>query len=124
MTWVFALMCSATVSLVLVVLFLRSKPTWDPLEGAAAVGLFILAAGFPVIGLAGTLWGVFLPFEAVKNVEPADKATVLAAGISEAMNSLAFGLLLAVPTTVLGVLAVLSSSRRAPKKPATPARPA
>jgi biopolymer transport protein ExbB/TolQ len=40
-------------------------------------------------------------FEAVANVNPADKATILAAGISEAMNCTAFGLLTAIPSLIL-----------------------
>ena len=42
-------------------------------------------------------WG----FEGVANVNPADKATILANGISEAMNCTMFGLLVAIPMLVL-----------------------
>jgi biopolymer transport protein ExbB/TolQ len=51
-------------------------------------------------GLLGTVTGLIRCFEAVATVNPADKATILAAGISEAMNCTAFGLLVAIPSLV------------------------
>jgi biopolymer transport protein ExbB/TolQ len=36
----------------------------------------------------------------VANVDPAEKATILSAGIAEAMNCTAFGLLVAIPALV------------------------
>mgnify|MGYP001004195255 CR=1 FL=1 len=51
-------------------------------------------------GLLGTVSGLIPCFEAVAHVNPADKATILAAGISEAMNCTAFGLLTAIPSLV------------------------
>jgi biopolymer transport protein ExbB/TolQ len=44
--------------------------------------------------------GLISCFEAVANVNPADKATILANGISEAMNCTGFGLLTAIPAVV------------------------
>jgi biopolymer transport protein ExbB/TolQ len=51
-------------------------------------------------GLLGTVSGLITCFEAVANVNPADKATILANGISEAMNCTAFGLLTAIPALI------------------------
>ncbi|HCF60877.1 MAG TPA: MotA/TolQ/ExbB proton channel family protein, partial [Myxococcales bacterium] len=51
-------------------------------------------------GLLGTVSGLITCFEAVAHVNPADKATILAAGISEAMNCTGFGLLTAIPSLV------------------------
>jgi biopolymer transport protein ExbB/TolQ len=51
-------------------------------------------------GLLGTVSGLISCFEAVANVNPADKATILANGISEAMNCTGFGLLTAIPALI------------------------
>ena len=51
-------------------------------------------------GLLGTVSGLISCFEAVANVNPADKATILAHGISEAMNCTGFGLLTAIPAVI------------------------
>jgi biopolymer transport protein ExbB len=54
-----------------------------------------------LLGLLGTITGLIGAFGAVANVSPSEKATLLAASISEAMNCTAFGLLVAIP--LLGV---------------------
>ena len=54
-------------------------------------------------GLLGTITGLIKSFAGVAGEEAADKATMLAAGISEAMNCTAFGLL-------TGILALLGYS--------------
>ena len=51
-------------------------------------------------GLLGTVLGLITCFEAVANVNPADKATILSNGISEAMNCTAFGLVTAIPALI------------------------
>ena len=51
-------------------------------------------------GLLGTVNGLIQCFEAVAHVNPADKATILSNGISEAMNCTAFGLLTAIPSLI------------------------
>jgi biopolymer transport protein ExbB/TolQ len=53
-----------------------------------------------LLGLLGTILGLIHAFAAVANANPADKATILAASISEAMNCTAFGLLTAIPALV------------------------
>src|SRR5512143_2430025 len=50
-----------------------------------------------LIGLLGTILGLIHSFGAVAGVDPSMKATLLARGISEAMNCTAFGLICAVP---------------------------
>jgi biopolymer transport protein ExbB len=53
-----------------------------------------------LLGLLGTIVGLISAFGAVANANPADKATILASSISEAMNCTAFGLLPAIPALV------------------------
>ncbi|HET9552146.1 MAG TPA: MotA/TolQ/ExbB proton channel family protein [Anaeromyxobacteraceae bacterium] len=53
-----------------------------------------------LLGLLGTIIGLIGAFGAVANANPADKATILASSISEAMNCTAFGLLTAIPALV------------------------
>ena len=47
-------------------------------------------------GLLGTVTGLIKAFAAVAGVDPSAKATMLAKGISEAMNCTAFGLIVAI----------------------------
>ncbi|MDY6945252.1 MAG: MotA/TolQ/ExbB proton channel family protein [Pseudomonadota bacterium] len=50
-----------------------------------------------LLGLLGTVSGLIGAFSAVATANPAEKATLLAGSISEAMNCTAFGLMVAVP---------------------------
>ena len=50
-----------------------------------------------LLGLLGTVNGLIHAFTAVATANPAEKANLLAASISEAMNCTAFGLMVAVP---------------------------
>jgi biopolymer transport protein ExbB/TolQ len=50
-----------------------------------------------LLGLLGTVSGLIHAFTAVATANPAEKANLLAASISEAMNCTAFGLMVAVP---------------------------
>lgn len=50
-----------------------------------------------LLGLLGTVSGLIHAFTAVASANPAEKANLLAASISEAMNCTAFGLTVAVP---------------------------
>lgn len=54
-----------------------------------------------LLGLLGTIIGLIHSFGAVANANPADKATILAQGISEAMYCTAFGLSVAIPALIL-----------------------
>jgi biopolymer transport protein ExbB len=51
-------------------------------------------------GLLGTITGMIKSFAAVAYANPAEKAALLAAGISEAMNATAYGLIVAIPALV------------------------
>jgi biopolymer transport protein ExbB len=50
-----------------------------------------------LLGLLGTVSGLIHAFTSVATANPAEKANLLAASISEAMNCTAFGLMVAVP---------------------------
>ena len=50
-----------------------------------------------LLGLLGTVSGLIHAFAAVATVNPAEKANLLSASISESMNCTAFGLITAVP---------------------------
>lgn len=54
-----------------------------------------------LIGLLGTITGMISSFAAVAQANPAEKAALLAAGISEAMNCTAYGLIVAIPALVM-----------------------
>ncbi len=54
-----------------------------------------------LLGLLGTIVGLIDGFAAIANVNPAEKADLLSAAVSEAMNCTAFGLLVAIPLLVL-----------------------
>jgi biopolymer transport protein ExbB/TolQ len=50
-----------------------------------------------LLGLLGTIIGLTEAFSAVSAADPADKANLLSASISVAMNTTAFGLIVAIP---------------------------
>jgi biopolymer transport protein ExbB len=50
-----------------------------------------------LLGLLGTIMGLIEAFTVVANANPADKANLLSASISVAMNTTAFGLMSAIP---------------------------
>jgi len=54
-----------------------------------------------LLGLLGTISGLQASFGSLGGVEASRKATMLAAGIAEAMNCTAFGLIVAVPCMVM-----------------------
>ena len=75
---------------------LRETPRLEARTGYLAM----LGNAAMLAGLLGTVSGLISCFEAVANVNPADKATILANGISEAMNCTAFGLVTAIPALI------------------------
>jgi biopolymer transport protein ExbB len=54
-----------------------------------------------LLGLLGTIMGLIQAFTAVANANPAEKADLLSASISVAMNTTAFGLIVAIPLLVM-----------------------
>ncbi len=53
-----------------------------------------------LLGLLGTIMGLIQAFTAVANANPAEKADMLSASISVAMNTTAFGLMVAIPLLI------------------------
>jgi biopolymer transport protein ExbB/TolQ len=76
---------------------LRENPRLEKRSGYLAM----IGNAAMLCGLLGTVNGLITCFEAVAHVNPADKATILSAGISESMNCTAFGLLTAIPALVV-----------------------
>jgi biopolymer transport protein ExbB len=63
--------------------------------------LGLLANIATLLGLLGTIMGLIEAFTAVANANPAEKADLLSASISVAMNTTAFGLMAAIPLLLL-----------------------
>jgi biopolymer transport protein ExbB len=57
-----------------------------------------------LLGLLGTIIGLISAFTAVATANPADKADLLSASISVAMNTTAFGLIVAIPLLLVHML--------------------
>ncbi|OGJ89347.1 MAG: hypothetical protein A2268_08465 [Candidatus Raymondbacteria bacterium RifOxyA12_full_50_37] len=53
-----------------------------------------------LLGLMGTIFGLIMAFSSLSGAEAAQKAEILARGISVAMNTTAFGLIVAVPCMI------------------------
>jgi len=62
--------------------------------------LTMLANVATLLGLLGTIFGLTTAFSAVGAADPAQRSAFLAAGISQALNTTSFGLIVAVPTLV------------------------
>jgi len=60
-----------------------------------------------LLGLLGTIIGLIQAFTAVASANPSEKADMLSASISVAMNTTAFGLMVAIP--LLLIYAVLQT---------------
>jgi biopolymer transport protein ExbB len=54
-----------------------------------------------LLGLLGTIAGLQVSFDSLATVEASWKAVMLSQGISQAMNTTAFGLIVAVPCMIL-----------------------
>lgn len=63
--------------------------------------LATLANVATLLGLLGTIIGLIQAFTAIANVNPSEKADLLSASISVAMNTTAFGLMVAIPLLLL-----------------------
>ncbi len=75
---------------------LRESPRIEKRTGYLAM----LGNVATLLGLLGTILGLIHAFGAVANANPADKASILASSISEAMNCTAFGLATAIPALI------------------------
>jgi len=62
--------------------------------------LTMLANVATLLGLLGTIFGLTTAFSAVGAADPAQRSAFLAAGISQALNTTSFGLIVAVPTLI------------------------
>jgi len=62
--------------------------------------LALIANIATLIGLLGTITGLIKSFDAIKLADPAQRQAILSAGIAEAMNATAFGLIVAIFTMV------------------------
>ena len=71
-------------------------PQLEKRTGYVALGASIAT----LLGLLGTIMGLIEAFTAVANANPAEKADLLSASISVAMNTTAFGLITAIPLLV------------------------
>jgi biopolymer transport protein ExbB/TolQ len=63
--------------------------------------LNVLANVCTLLGLLGTIAGLIQAFTAVGAADPSQRSSLLAAGISTALNATAFGLVIAIPTLVI-----------------------
>jgi len=66
------------------------------------VGLVVITI---IVGTLGSSVGMIQAFSAVAYADPSQKAAMLAAGISIALNTTTFGLMMAVLQTLLGAIA-------------------
>jgi biopolymer transport protein ExbB len=76
-------------------------------DGEAAISMMPLSRRLPylsllantatLLGLLGTIFGLTTAFAAVGAADPSQRSAFLAAGISQALNTTAFGLIVAVP---------------------------
>ena len=64
-----------------------------------------------LLGLLGTIVGLIQAFTAVASADPAEKADLLSASISVAMNTTAFGLMAAIPLLLVHSYLVTKTAR-------------
>lgn len=63
--------------------------------------LSLLANTATLLGLLGTIFGLTMAFSAVGAADPSQRSAFLAVGISQALNTTAFGLIVAVPALLV-----------------------
>lgn len=73
--------------------------------------LAMLANVATLLGLLGTIIGLIQAFTAVAKANPAEKAELLSASISVAMNTTAFGLIVAIPLLAFHSLLATKTGR-------------
>ena len=72
-----------------------------PLITKLTNSLLAIANVATLLGLLGTIVGLIESFASLENASPADKQRLLASGISVAMYTTAFGLIVAIPTMLV-----------------------
>jgi hypothetical protein len=95
-----------------VAFLLRRRGPWTPREQKVSTAALILAVSIPLVSLATTIAWLVRAFGTVAHVNAADKATILANGISEAINSFAYGLVLTIPASLVGILTIVAAGNR------------
>jgi hypothetical protein len=93
----------------------------SPAPRRYAMRALIAGGALPVLGFVGTVLGLKLAFAAVATATPESKATMLAQGISEAMNATAFTLVASLLPLAIAVALFL---RGAPKRESAGSDPA
>jgi biopolymer transport protein ExbB len=63
--------------------------------------LAMMANVATLLGLLGTIFGLITSFSSVSAADPSQRSSFLAMGISQALNTTAFGLIIAVPTLLI-----------------------
>lgn len=66
--------------------------------------IFAISSTATMFGLLGTVFGLIDAFDAVAHAAPEQKSAMLASGIAIAMNTTGWGLLIAIPGTLLNVI--------------------
>lgn len=66
--------------------------------------IFAMSSTATMLGLLGTIFGLIEAFDAVAHAAPEQKSAMLASGISMAMNTTGWGLIMAIPGTLLTVI--------------------
>ena len=75
----------------------------SPVSPRIADYLPTLANVSTLFGLLGTITGLIHAFQSIASSDPSQKATMLAQGVSEAMNATAFGIIAAIPLMLFHV---------------------
>jgi len=65
--------------------------------------VFAISSTATMFGLLGTVFGLIDAFDAVAHAAPEQKSAMLASGIAIAMNTTGWGLLIAIPGTILNL---------------------
>jgi biopolymer transport protein ExbB len=68
--------------------------------------LSLIASAATLLGLFGTILGLMTTFDALKSADAANKAQMLSAGISEAMNCTAAGLIIGIGAMVVHTICI------------------
>lgn len=107
-TWIVGAVCMLA-NVAAVVFLVRGRRS--PARGRYIVKSLVAGGLTLTAGLLGTVLGLRGAFSAVGSVEPSRKATMLAQGISEAMNATAFGIVACVVPFAVALILLLGRPR-------------